>query len=111
MEIKKNYNEYKKYQKQYSSWESDFEKKELKRLKYLEQNPLSKEELKKAEQKGKILLNAVDIMDEYSQLKAEDTEILTNSILRAYGSDVPILLLGLSSLLFMKIPKLNKFFR
>lgn len=74
----KDYNAYKQFQPQYANWKSQRDKQEAKRLAYLEKHP----ELKNKEdiQRGKTLLKAIDILDEYSQSSAENTELATEIV-------------------------------
>ena len=74
----KDYNAYKQFQPQYANWKSQRDKQEAKRLAYLEKHP----ELKREEdiQRGKTLLKAIDILDEYSQASAENTELSTEIV-------------------------------
>lgn len=74
----KDYNAYKQFQPQYANWKNQRDKQEAKRLAYLEKHP----ELKKTEeiQRGKALLKAIDILDEYSQASAENTELATEVV-------------------------------
>ncbi len=78
MDMFKDYNTYKQYQPQYAKWKEARDKQEAKRLAYLEKHP----ELIKEEdiERGKTILQAIDILDEYSQAKAENTEITTKVI-------------------------------
>ena len=77
------YKSYKKFAPQYSEWKAGRDSAEAKRVEYLRQNP---SEIKHDDiQKSKAILRAVDIMDEYSQKKAENTEVATESII-SYGA-------------------------
>ena len=78
MDMFKDYNAYKQFQPQYANWKSQRDKQEAKRLAYLEKHP----ELKNKEdiQRGKTLLKAIDILDEYSQSSAENTELATEIV-------------------------------
>ncbi len=78
MDMFKDYNAYKQFQPQYTNWKSQRDKQEAKRLAYLEKHP----ELKREEdiQRGKTLLKAIDILDEYSQASAENTELSTEIV-------------------------------
>ena len=73
------YKSYKKYEPAYSEWKNNRNILEAKREAYLNKHP----ELvnQKDIQRGKILLRAIDIMDEYSQKKAENMEATTESII------------------------------
>lgn len=74
----KDYNAYKQFQPQYANWKSQRDTQDAKRLAYLEKHP----ELKNKEdiQRGKTLLKAIDILDEYSQSSAENTELATEVV-------------------------------
>ncbi len=67
------YKAYKHYEPAYASWKQSRDIMEAKRLEYLKQHP---EEFNPEDvQRGKTLLRAIDIMDEYSQKRAQDMEI------------------------------------
>ena len=97
MEILNTYKNYRQHEIEYNKWARDIQLYDEKKKIYLEKNPLSQVEKENALEKGKILINAIDIMDEYSQTKAEDTEIVTNLIsgqiqfyLSLILSDIPL---------------------
>ena len=75
MEILNNYKSYKQYLPEYSNWSEKQDLENARRVEYLKQNPdkMSKEDI----ERGKNLLHAIDVMDEYSQSNAEDTEVAT----------------------------------
>lgn len=75
MEIYNNYRSYKKYLTDYDKWREEQEIQDQKRKEFLKQNPdkISQTDIKR----GKILLHAIDVMDEYSQANAEDMEVAT----------------------------------
>lgn len=75
MEIINNYKSYKQYLPQYADWRDKQDLARAKRLEYLKQNPDKMNE--KDIERGKILLHAIDVMDEYSQSNAEDMEVAT----------------------------------
>lgn len=75
MEIINNYKSYKQYLPQYANWRDEQDLARAKRLEYLKQNPDKMNE--KDIERGKILLHAIDVMDEYSQANAEDMEVAT----------------------------------
>ena len=67
------YKAYKHYAPAYASWKQERDIMEAKRLEYLKLHP---EEFNSEDvQRGKTLLRAIDIMDEYSQKRAQDMEI------------------------------------
>lgn len=72
------YKSYKLYAPQYDSWKASRNLEEAKRELYLKQNL---NEIKTQDiQKSKTLLRAIDVMDEYSQKRAEDMEVATQSV-------------------------------
>lgn len=75
MDVINNYKDYKKYLPEYSSWQEDKDLAREKRIEYLKKNPdkMDSNDI----QRGKILLHAIDVMDEYSQSNAEDMEVAT----------------------------------
>lgn len=83
------YKSYKKYEPAYAVWKNNRDTAETKRLVYLKQNPseISNEDI----QRGQTLIRAIDIMDEYSQKRAEDTEVATEA---AMGMALELLMIG-----------------
>ena len=83
------YKSYKKYEPAYVSWKKNQDIVEAKRMAYLKQNPdaVSDEDI----QRGQTLIRAIDIMDEYSQKRAEDTEVATEA---AMGMALELLMIG-----------------
>lgn len=73
------YKSYKKYEPQYNNWKNERDKQDVKRLEYIKAHPevRNKEDI----QRGKILLRAIDIMDEHSQKRAEDMEVATQTVI------------------------------
>lgn len=73
------YKSYKKYAPQYAEWKDTRDLADAKRQEYLRQNPsaINQDDIKKS----KALLRAIDVMDEYSQKRAEDTEVATEEII------------------------------
>jgi len=78
-----NFKEYKKNSPQYKIWKKERNKTEAKRLAYVSRNNLNENTNKEDIKRAKIVLNAIDIMDEYSQTRAEDTELIINQIKEA----------------------------
>ncbi len=72
------YSAYKKYEPVYDEWKKQRDVNEAKRIEYLKQNPeaVNPDDIKR----GKTLLRAIDIMDEYSQRNAENMEVATESV-------------------------------
>lgn len=87
MSIFGDYKAYKKYEPAYSSWKFQHEAAEAKRQRYLQLNPekINQEDI----QRGKVLLRAIDIMDEYSQKRAEEMEVATETAV-GYGLDAAV---------------------
>lgn len=85
MSIFGDYKSYKKYEPLYSSWKFERDSSNAKRLEYLNQHP----ELRNNEdlQRAQSLLRAIDVMDEYSQKRAEDMEVATENIV-GIGLDI-----------------------
>lgn len=75
MEVFDNYKKYREFKPDYKEWKQQQDLLEAKRLEYLKQNPdkVNQEDV----QRGKALLHAIDVMDEFSQSNAEDMEVAT----------------------------------
>ena len=107
MQIFKDYKKYKQYEPEYEKWKNNIEQTEIKRKQYIKQHGLkmSREDLERT----KTFLNAVDIMDEYSQSNAESmenvSEMMQNS-LKSYAVQAGIILGALS----WRLPALQKVF-
>ena len=76
MEVVNNYKDYKKYLPEYASWRDKQDLERERRLVYLQRNPdkINSHDI----ERGKNLLHAIDVMDEYSQANAEDMEVATD---------------------------------
>lgn len=72
------YKSYKQFEPQYAQWKNARNIAEVKRNEYLRLNPqeINSDDI----QKSKALLRAIDVMDEYSQEKSEDMEIITETV-------------------------------
>lgn len=81
--IGQTYKDYKKEIPNYNAWKKQREIRNAKKEYLFKTKPPSEEELKKAKAKAEILFNAVDIMDDYSQEKAQDTEQVIQSFERS----------------------------
>ena len=91
------YKSYKKFAPEYSNWKNARDLQNAKRVEYLRNHP---EEIKQDDiQKSKAILRAVDIMDEYSQKKAENTEVATETII-GYGASFAMFIGGIIGFLF-----------
>lgn len=72
------YKAYKSFVPHYSDWKSARDLAEAKRVEYLKRNP---SEINSADiQKAETLLRAIDVMDEYSQKRAEDMETASEQV-------------------------------
>lgn len=71
------YKAYKKYEPAYPSWKYARNLTESKRQEYLRRHPenINQDDI----QRGKVLIRAIDVMDEYSQKRAEDMEVATEA--------------------------------
>lgn len=76
MDVINSYKSYKKYLPEYTQWRDEQDLERERRLEYLNKNPdkMNAEDI----ERGKILLRAIDVMDEYSQSNAEDMEVATD---------------------------------
>ncbi|OGI00922.1 MAG: hypothetical protein A2Y25_02820 [Candidatus Melainabacteria bacterium GWF2_37_15] len=73
--VRKNWNTYEK-------WEQEQDSLEQKKKEYRKQNPIPVEKKKEAEKYGNAVLNAINVMDEYSENKAEDMELATQAVMQ-----------------------------
>ena len=78
MSMFSDYKTYRKFVPNYAEWKLGRELADAKRVEYLRQNPgeIKQEDI----QKSKAILRAIDIMDEYSQKRAENAEVATESV-------------------------------
>lgn len=78
------YKLYKQYEPEYSEWKLKRDTQNAKRLEYLKKHPElnNKQDIQRAH----ALLRAIDIMDEYSQKRAEDMEVATETVV-GYAMD------------------------
>lgn len=104
MEVFQNYKNYKKFENDYSAWKENKDISEAKKLEYLKQNKID-EKIKQQEiQRGKALLHAIDVMDEYSQSKAENMEVVTEQIVTQAGSLASYIGAGIGGLTLLLPP-------
>ena len=102
------YKSYKKYQPYYSEWKNNRNIMEAKRDAYLSKHPelINNNDI----QRGKNLLRAIDIMDEYSQKRAENMEAATESVI-GMGLDLAFFGGGLLGGLLGTIKPIGEFFQ
>ena len=100
------YKAYKKYQPQYDTWKFKRDLAEAKRLEYLKQHPDEKnpEDIKRA----KTLIRAIDVMDDYSQKRAQDMEVATETVI-GLGLELAMFGGGILGVLASRIKPINKF--
>ncbi len=79
MEILNGYLDYRKNKPLYKEWKQKRSEQEAKRLAYIEKHGIKEAQKENDIKRAKVVLNAVDIMDEYSQTRAEDAEIYTEA--------------------------------
>ena len=75
MGIIENYKEYRKNKPQYKDWADKRAQEEAKRINYLKKNNITPDKFESDIKRAKTVLNAVDVMDEYSQSRAEEMEM------------------------------------
>ncbi len=80
MEIWNNYKDYRKNKPSYSDWKDERDLQEAKRIAYLKKNGIDPKAQKTDIERAKAVLNAVDVMDEYSQTKAENMEFAVQGL-------------------------------
>ena len=100
METVNNYLEYRSHKGEYENWEKEKNTQEAKRIAYIKRNGIDEKQRQEDIARAKAVLNAVDIMDEYSQTRAEDTEMAIqqiSGIVTQVASTllIPLLFLGL----------------
>ena len=95
-----NYKSYKNYAPQYTTWKEKRDLAEAKRQEFLRENPkeINTDDIKRS----KALLRAVDIMDEFSQKKAEDMEVLTETVV-GYGLEAALIAGGMLGALVSRL--------
>lgn len=109
MKVFQNYSEYLHEKKNYDAWKDSRNILEAKRLAYVKKNSIPKEQWDSDVKRAEAVLNSIDIMDEFSQSRAEDMEVITEQVkgliveAGMYGS------IGLSTLLLLSKSLRNNF--
>ena len=100
------YKSYKTHYPAYSEWKQNREVMNAKREAYLHKNPTDFDlnDL----QRSKTILRAIDVMDEYSQKRAEDTEIATEMIV-SYGLEAALTIGGLLGVVASNIKPIKNY--
>lgn len=78
MSVFGDYKLYRKYEPAYADWKNMRDIQDAKRMAYLKKHPELKNENDIV--RGKTLIRAIDVMDEYSQKRAENMELATDQI-------------------------------
>ena len=78
MDVFNNYSEYKKQKVFYDGWKSARNITEAKRAAYINRVGIPEEQKKSDLKRAEAVLNSIDIMDDFSQARAEDMEVITN---------------------------------
>ena len=101
------YKSYRKYEPTYYDWKNKRDLLDAKRLAYVEKHPeiINNDDI----QRGRVLLCAIDIMDEYSQKKAENMEAATEPAISMGLELVSAACAGIGALLGL-IKPIGKFF-
>ncbi len=100
------YKSYKQYEPYYANWKQMRNYKEAQQEKFISLHP---DKINKVDiQKSEALLRAIDIMDEYSQKRAEDMEVATEMVV-GYGLEAAMLGGGLLGGLVGLIPPIKSF--
>ena len=80
MKVFDNYSEYINEKKFYDGWKSARNLTEAKRVSYINNAGVSAEQKKSDLRRAEAVLNCIDVMDEFSQARAEDMEVVTEQI-------------------------------
>ena len=98
MSVVKNYQDFKKNQPQYKSWKQERDLSLEKKVEYIKNNKINPNDYNNDIERAKIVLNAVDVMDEYSQSSAENMEQVTQAAIMPIGTALPYISLGVGGL-------------
>lgn len=101
-QVKSNWQPYKK-------WEAEQDNKEFQRQELHKRVPVSKEDLGKASQYGRTLIDSINTMDQYSINKAEDVESVSKIALTMIETTIIMGEMGLGFLAYKKIPRLKNY--
>lgn len=110
MEILNSYLEYRNNKPKYAKWKQQRNERAAKKELYFKNNPISKAEKQKHLQKARAILDAVDIMDEYSQVRAENAEIAVEA-LQQFAISIISLVASIPFLLFTRSKKGQEAFK
>lgn len=83
-----NYLEYRKHKPEYKLWKQNRNLQTAKKLEYIKNNPIDEKQKEEDIKRAKVILAAINTMDEYSQSKAEDMEVYVQGVLRPVSDSV-----------------------
>lgn len=108
MEIINSYIDYRKQKPNYETWKEERDNLENTRLSYVQNNNIPQAQKQQDIKRAQAVLRAVDVMDEYSQTRAEDAEIITQGVVQSVSPllTIPGALIGL--LVTLKSSKLQE---
>ena len=92
------YKEYRNKKPEYGAWKDQREQDLANKVSYIKTNPIPKDEFKQDVERAKIVLDAVNIMDEYSQSRAEEMEQVTETAIRLAAEPITYASFGLAGL-------------
>lgn len=98
MSVVKNYQDFKKNQPQYKSWKQERDLSLEKKVEYIKNNKINPNDYNNDIERAKIVLNAVNVMDEYSQSSAENMEQVTQAAIMPIETALPYISLGVGGL-------------
>ena len=96
-----NFKEYRQNKPQYKEWEKNREQQEAKRIEYLKKNNLTADKCKVDIERAKTVLNAIDVMDEFSQSRAEEMEMTVQAAKSGVAQVASYAGIGLAALSFL----------
>ena len=92
------YKQYREKKPEYSGWKEQREQDLANKVSYIKSNPIQKDEFNKDVERAKVVLNAVNVMDEYSQSRAEEMEQVSESVIAMASEPVVFGSMGLAML-------------
>ena len=98
MSVVKNYQDFKSNQPKYKPWKQERDLSIEKKVEYIKNNKINPNDYNNDIERAKIVLNAVDVMDEYSQSSAENMEQVTQAAIMPIGTALPYVSLGVGGL-------------
>lgn len=108
MKILNDYIAYRKELPNYAPWKNQQKQKEAKKLEYIKITGIDEASKQSDIKRAKAVLEAIDVMDEYSQTRAEDTENMMNVIKSSITQPVVHGAMYLSGILFTLIGVIKK---